>query len=186
MKNNKIKLVSLLLILTMISMSLASGTFAKYTTKISGNDQATAKTFSFNVKNGDPSADGIANLLPGKFAPGESDFFKLDLVNNSEVSVDIEFTPTVATNYVGDKTFPIMYAVFAEAQNAATLEDADYNVAATGLKAALDAEFTAGIADGTDITQSVYVYWKWVDTEYDNEFIGKTYTLGLDVTATQK
>ena len=186
MKNNKIKFIGFLLVLTMISMTLAGGTLAKYTTKIEGNDTATARTFSFSAANGETQF-AEADLLPAQFEPGEKGSFNVDLTNDSEVGVDLVFASAVDET-VAD--FPIKYVISKTAIAPADTAYAESEITGATLGEELTTLMTGGMVaktGDTATTQNIYVYWKWVeDNDTDINYQGAGYELDLSVTATQK
>lgn len=180
MKKNYGKIVAVLFALTAMSLSIVSGTLAKYTTKISGTANAKAKSFVFDVKSGE-TAFSEAALLPADILPGDTGSIEINLSNSSEIAVDIDFDATTTAS------FPIKYYVSAAPVQEGTSPTC--NIEGTGLATALDALVTDGMAAKTGenpTTKTVYVYWKWIENNAtDINFQGQTYTLSLDVTATQ-
>lgn len=120
--NRVVKLAIIVLALTMIVLILVSGTFAKYTSKTSGQDTATVakwsitvngdeiavipeRTLTFNLFNTIKDSDGTStetDVKSGKLiAPGTSGDFSLTVKNNSEVNakykIDYELVKSDAT-----------------------------------------------------------------------------------------
>ncbi len=155
-KNIFKKLAILAMVLTLATTSLVAGTYAKYTTTITGTDTArvakfdvtamgaTAGIATFNLfatindtLNGEVETDVSGSKL---IAPGTTGSFDIVLVNNSEVTVQYEIS------FTGDlKTVPLQFSIDG-VEWKTTL--AEINIDATE------------IATGTEVTKTVY--WKWV------------------------
>ena len=155
-KNFFKKLAILAMVLTLATTSLVAGTYAKYTTTITGTDTArvakfdvtamgaTAGIATFNLfatindtLNGEVETDVSGSKL---IAPGTTGSFDIVLVNNSEVTVQYEIS------FTGDlKTVPLQFSIDG-VEWKTTL--AEINIDATE------------IATGTEVTKTVY--WKWV------------------------
>ncbi len=123
MKSNKQKAGLMALVaLAAIGSYFIAGTYAKYTSEISGSDTATVAKWKWTINNSViDSADDIANgytfnlfdtikdsdletaetdVVTGKIAPGTSGSFDIDITNNSEVNAKyaISFTETNTSN----------------------------------------------------------------------------------------
>ncbi len=163
-KNYAMRISAILLMLTMTSLCMVSGTFAKYTAKKSNFDSARVASFKLDFNGADlPTQDIAVDLfsttsLGDKLkssnsdkvvAPSASGFFKIATTNEGEVAVKTTFT-FAETN---DNNIPIQYAV-------TTSEDLDGNET---WKPAADGVSIPGAslaANGGSTTQ--YVHWKWV------------------------
>lgn len=104
MKKNKMLFLGLITVfVAVLSLSLVSGTYAKYTSTATGSDTATVaqwawvveganvpatNTFTFDLFNTIKDTDGSAetDVVAGKVAPGTTGSFELDVTNNSEVT----------------------------------------------------------------------------------------------------
>ena len=178
-KNKMMRLASVLLVLTLLSTSVISGTFAKYTNTTQANDvarvakwdvkfnnstlNAQTTTFSFdlfgtthqNVKNGTAEEAIIA--------PGTEGSFDIVLKNDSEVTAEytIDYTVTNTNN------IPVEFCV--DGTNwTSTLADVTTPVT-----------LTMG-AEATTIT----VKWRWVFEAVDPNTNADDTALGLNGTAT--
>lgn len=129
-KNIAARLGVLALVLTLVTSSLVSGTYSKYTSQVTGNDTARVAKFAFNVKDG-TAADTLSTAtqthvfnifsysatdsgvytsavgLDGKklVAPGTTGKLALEVDNQSEVAVTAAFTLTEANT----SKIPIYY-----------------------------------------------------------------------------
>ena len=163
-KNRMMRLASILLVCVLLTTSVISGTFAKYTTTQSVQDTArvakwdidfagkdnTTKDFAFDLFNtvngngtGDESGDDndVANV-DGQtiIAPGTSGSFEISLVNNSEVNAKY----TIAYTVYNGKSIPVEFKV----------GDGAWNTDLTAFNA-------NDIVIGMNETASITVYWKW-------------------------
>lgn len=175
-KDNKLaKLTTFVLLITIIAISLVSGTFAKYVSTASGSSTATVAKWSFkfngseiattNTPNtitfnlfetinttGNTSAE--TNVASGKIGPGTAGSFKMDVHNTSEVKAKY----TIALSEDNTKNIPLQYSV-----DGTNWYDSisELLVAATTLK---DQELV--MDDGTDGSgtdeASHTIYWRWV------------------------
>lgn len=160
MKRNRIYwLFSLVLVLTLVSFTLVSGTYAKYTTSIAGTDSARVAKFAVKAAGASSgtsasfnlfdtildTSDGIAegDVTAALIAPGTKGSFDLVLENDSEVTVSyaVAFTATLAG-------VPIQFSTDGSTWKTAI---ADLNKSATNIA-----------ISGDDVT--ITVYWRWVFT----------------------
>ncbi len=181
-KNLPIKLATLAIMLTFITGSLVSGTFAKYTTAVTGAQQVRVAKFAFNLKDGtgtftqsqseEASFDifsytdsGVyANGVNGgaKFiAPGTSGDLQLQVENLSEVDVAVSFALTEANA----SSIPIYYTIGAAPQRYSSVLTGAYGAGAEagtyqGIVAlATDMATAAGSLeanDGTDANKTTF------------------------------
>jgi len=145
---NLTKFAAILLLIVMAALIALSGTYAKYTTEVTGTSTATVAKFAVGGVTSDSfklfetildtkDEKTETDVLAGKIAPGTSGQFAVTLTNASEVAVtyDLKF---VASN----TTLPIEYSLDGQTYKSA----AELN--ATGIT----------LAEGnTDVT----VYWRW-------------------------
>ena len=167
MKKNRLsRFAILVLILAMTSMTLVSGTFAKYTSEISGTATGTVAKWAWTI--GDDEIKSASDVTNGftlnlfdtikdsnltsdetdvsgdLIAPGTSGQFEIELTNDSEVNaqyaIDLEETSNTSN-------IPIEYST-----------DGSTWVKATNL---------AGVS-ATDIgmgdTETLTLYWRWAFT----------------------
>lgn len=206
MRKNKImRAASGLLVATLLTTSVISGTFAKYTSSASGSDQARVAKWSFKVKdtdivssrsytfdlfktvNGYDDTTDDAEVKNGTdeniIAPGTSGSFALELKNESEVTAKyaIDFTETNASQV------PIEYST----------NKTDWKSSINDLNIAADDTETA--LAYTDGTKTITVYWRWAyeaaQTPVRNQSDSNDTALGIagtgtvsvkaDITATQ-
>lgn len=206
-KNKMMRAASALLVATLLSTSVISGTFAKYTSEASGNDVARVAKWSFNVGDSDIVAQNTItfnlfdtvneadtttkedNIKSAKndtvIAPGTGGSFVISLTNNSEVTAKykIDFKET------NDGNVPIEYST--DNKNwKSSIDDLDVNKA--------NADDTALAYNGG--TTNITVYWRWSyeatqpdaardQSDNGDTALGKdgtaTVTVSADITATQ-
>ena len=166
-KNKMMRTASALLVATLLTTSVISGTFAKYTSAASGSDSArvakwsfkvggtdivTTNTVTFNLFNTVNEADTttaethLQNTDGSIIAPGTGGSFDIVLENKSEVTAKyaIDFTETNTSNV------PIEYKIG---------DDGDWTTEISTLDiAASDADTALAYADGTE---TITVYWRW-------------------------
>ena len=182
------RLGGLLLVACLISSVMLSGTFAKYTSEVAGQDTALVAKWSLTMTDGATAftspataelnlfshayntdiiaTDGTAYLI----APGVQGQFSLDLTNSSDVAANITFDITktganVPMEYSIDKAFGAPGAVILNGDGA--------------LKTALNtAAIKLDVAGAATDHKDMIVYWRWA-------FDGTTATAGAtDVTDT--
>lgn len=190
-KRNAILLLVLLLLVA-ISVSYIAGTYAKYTSKIEGNNGTatvakwafdtdnTAQTLTINLAGTyDPTT-----LVANKIAPGTEGSFNIALVNtNTETGVDW----TLALNSITNKPTNIKFYK-TRTGSAGSYTYSNEIVPGTGT---VTGQLTAGDSTGL----SVPIYWKWAyetDAIATNDPIdttdgkaGNTLTISVDITGTQ-
>lgn len=163
MKSNKQKAgIMALVALAAIGSYFIAGTYAKYTSQITGSDTATVAkwkwtinnsvidsaedtTYTFNLFDTIKDSDGTSSetdVASGKIAPGTSGSFDIDITNDSEVNATyaIAFTETNANNV------PIEYST-----------DGTTWVSSVN---SMDVS-TTNIAMGASSAKKT-VYWRWV------------------------
>ena len=156
------KIAALLLVLSLITAAMISGTFARYTSTFAGEDTALVAKWEITGGSGDGFAVNGDKLILDLFkhqydvnvmnskdgvyiiAPGVEGEFDVVLANNSDVAAEVTFDIDVTGSAVD---VPIVY----------TLESANYNNVAD-LENALNALF-ANIETGDTITADVS--WSW-------------------------
>ncbi len=155
-RNFLVRLAVLSVVLTFVTSYMVSGTFAKYTTSITGTDSARVATFTvkangfsaanvavfdlFNTIKDSNGTSGETDVASGLVAPGTSGSVELLLENDAEVTVSyaVDFTATLAG-------VPIEFSV----DNATWKTNInDIDVSATNIA-----------VGGADVT--VTVYWRW-------------------------
>jgi hypothetical protein len=185
-KNWAMRIGSLAFVLTLVSTSLVSGTFSKYTTTVSGAEQVRVAKFAFNLKDGTGTftetqtteatydiftmADdtGVYNngVNSSKFiAPGTTGDFNLTVENLSEVDVAATFalTETNANN------IPVYYTYGADTQRYSAVLTGTYDGGAGTYKTLGDLATAMAAAgarieatDGvTAATQAYKLNWYW-------------------------
>ena len=83
-KNKMMRLASVLLVLTLLSTSVISGTFAKYTTSATSNDAARVAKWGFNNSASIDITDLFADTYDFTQAVGGT-YYKVDSQNNEDV-----------------------------------------------------------------------------------------------------
>ena len=175
-KNRMMRLASVLLILTLLTTSVISGTFAKYTStasgsdtarvakwsfKVGGTDIATTNTITFNLFstiNEEDTTTDETDVKDGKIiAPGTGGSFGVVLTNASEVNATYAVACTA-----DEKTVPLQWSV----DGVNWVNDI----------AALDISATA-INMGA--TANVSLYWKWAFN--DETVTGKNDTIDTEL-----
>ena len=184
-KNRMMRLASILLVCVLLTTSVISGTFAKYTSSATASDKArvakwdiyledsamtetyTIDLFTYTDANVDVDGNGSEKVI----APGTTGSFTIDLQNKSEVTAayTIDYTVTNESN------IPVEYSV----DNGATwtTELADVSTPVT-------------LAMGQTTATSVTVQWRWAFTGAQSENFKTSQTdttdtgLGKDGTAT--
>lgn len=115
-KNNRhpnwiLHLAGILFCLTLFSMHLTSGLYARYTSSASGSDSARVARF-------DVTADELSfsETIPAEIAPGESNKQTINVKNNSETAIRY----TISVENITDN-LPLTFSVGGDA-NSQTLE----------------------------------------------------------------
>ena len=125
--NRLVKFTAFVLLLTIIAVSLVSGTFAKYTSKANGSDTATVAKWSFNVTDSAGTTTDVAGTEVKTFtfdifstltnetnvaktdgtliAPGTTGSFKFDVENASQVTAKYKVDYTI----VNEKNVPLEF-----------------------------------------------------------------------------
>ena len=186
-KNRMMRLASILLVCVLLTTSVISGTFAKYTSSATATDSARVAKWSvkvgtvdianpagqtvsidlFNTVNGFGEGDETGNDTNVKdgsneviIAPGTSGSFELTVTNASEVTAIVDITFTVAK----PNNLPIMFK----------LGDGEWSADVSALNIT-----AAELAyEGDTATKTVTIHWKWdFDTSTDQN--GKDTELGV-------
>lgn len=198
-KNWIIRIAMIAIVLSVATACLVSGTFAKYTTTVSGGDSARVAKWVFGVTDG-TTAYGVsetaaidlfstsnlgANLLSGQdlIAPeAEGDFDIIITMTGSEVAIELTSDVTV-TN---ENNINVMFFIGAEKPE----DDLGYTIDSTDFAVALEAAITDDIAQDALMVKEVKVWWKWVSSDVQDTALGEigTATIAIDIviTATQK
>lgn len=190
MKNeNKLtKFAILVLFITMVALILISGTYAKYTTTVSGSDTATIAKWSILVNGNEVAVTGSNNTVAvnlfdtildtnggatetdvakGMIAPGTQGKFAVKVQNKSDVTANC----TVAFS-LSDSTLPLEFKV----------GDGEWAESLTNPNAI---ELAANSAE-----QTIEVEWRWAFDGDDTAIgiaarDGKTLTVTASITAEQ-
>ena len=178
-KNKMMRFASVLLVAVLLSTCAISGTFAKYTSTVTGTATAAVatwdvevagetETFNFNLFDTLKDSDGSSaegNVATGVIAPGTSGQFTIDVNNNSQV--DAKYT-------VGDVVVK---------DGVTELTDAENPIEFTITNGSAD------IARGGTATITVTWTWAFGDTDEANAkdlaLAGKTITVDVPVTVEQ-
>lgn len=185
MKNKKSLLFAVLLLLVAVTSSYVAGTYAKYTSKIEGNNgEATVAKWAFDTDNATQTLTinlaetyDPTTLVAGKIAPGTAGSFNIALSNeNSEVGVDF----TVKLNSITNKPTNLKF-----------YKDSTYTTELTPGTSEITGQLVAGESSFTGVP----IYWRW---EYETNEIatndpidttdGKAanaLTIGVDITGVQ-
>lgn len=181
MKKNIIaKIGAAAVVLTMVTTSLVGGTFAKYTSTVSGDAQATIAIWDVKFEGNSSKFEkdttiklngtGASNTV----APGDTGTLVLT-VNPGNTQVDIEYKITLANASEEGTTYLKFYS------------DLDNKTEIT------EDDLTGVIAEGGGVSTKT-VYWELVSNDnvnddgigLDNDMSGKTETYKVSITATQK
>lgn len=116
MKKNKMLFLGLITVfVAVLSLSLVSGTYAKYTSTVTGTDNAqvakwawvveeanvpATNTFTFDLFNTIKDTGGVdeTHVVAGKVAPGTTGSFELNVTNNSEVAGKLSIVLAISHN----------------------------------------------------------------------------------------
>lgn len=208
-KNWLLRIALVVLVLTLGTACLVSGTFAKYTTAVTGGDSAKAAKWVFGATTDKVAYGTASDQLIGIFdtvnigedylqsgesliAPGcEGDFNIVITMTGTEVGVALSSVVvlTYPTETVTIEEVPTdigMNLKFFIGADKPTV-DTGYNTNAAGFAAALkaaidDNDITVGEVDAV---KTINVYWKWVDSEYDTLFQDENVSLSITITAEQ-
>ncbi len=184
-RKKKSILLMILLLLVAVTSCFVAGTYAKYTSQITGNEgEATVAKWAF-VDDNETQEIEIAlegtvdptTLVEERIAPGTSGSFDVELVNtNTEVGVDF----SILINSITNK--PTNLVFYRDANHTEELTPGT-----TTITGQLEAEDSTGL--------TVPIYWEWVyesdqpatddpiDTQ-DGE-AANTITVGITITGTQ-
>ena len=166
MKDNKlVKLVAFILLITIVAISLVAGTYAKYTSSVSGEDTATVAKWSIKVNDNELAAETPTvtfdlfdtikdsnggteeDVEAGLIAPGTSGTFDLVIANESEVKAKY----AVAFEISGT-TLPLEFSLDGQTWSSSLApieaEEDDYLAAKTG-------------------TKTINVQWRWAYEQTD-------------------
>lgn len=177
-KNYAMRISSILLILTMMSLCMVSGTFAKYTVTTNASDTATVAKFAVKLgENELTKADTItvnlfkSTYLDGKVkgksegetekkvvAPGTSGYIPITISNEGEVAVTARLT--FEESQTGDIKIPIKYGICGS-ENATDVTDWK-----TTIRDLNDSAAQSLAVDESGAPR--YLHWKW-DTENDTK-----------------
>ena len=200
-KNKMMRIASVLLVAVLLSACAISGTFAKYTTTVNGDDSARIakweievdtfksaspanQTFEFDIFKTiyDTETPGQAsnedNVDSDLLAPGTWGYFDLVIKNNSEVTAKYTLTLTeTIQDGPDDAASPILYSVntVASTSEAATLPNSGM------AKAGTNGQITITSGDNGNLNMNdgeavIRIYWQW---EFDAASNNDT-ALGLD------
>lgn len=182
-KNWVLRLGVAVLMMSVITLSLVSGTFAKYTKGFTDNETVRAANFQFNLFDGtntttEQSGSATFNIFnytdAGVYnnngvngtdefiAPGTTGAFALQVGNLSEVDVGVTFA--LAETNAGD--IPVYYTVGAADQRYSSVLTGDYTGGGTYQNLTAMATALAGstlqASDGTTPTNATYtINWFW-------------------------
>lgn len=164
MKRNKLFILGICTVMVaLVSLSLVSGTWARYTSTVSGSDTATVAKWNWTynggtLKTGEALTFGLFDTIvdtvdsatdedvdAGLIAPGTKGQFKLSFTNASEVNA--KYTVTFSSS---EEVAPIVYSV----------NGTDW----VGTIAELSTSADVDMGDFAEIT----VYWQWAFEETSN------------------
>ena len=197
-KNKMMRTASGLLVATLLTTCVISGTFAKYTSSASGSDTARVAKWSFKVgetdivaqdsitfnlfdtiKEADTKTEetNVATATSGNtiIAPGTGGSFDIVLKNESEVTAKykIDFTET------NESTIPIEYSTDGTSWKS-SIDELDVNIS--------NEDGTALGFTTSDNTKTITVYWRWsynaAETPVRNQSDANDTALGKDGNAT--
>lgn len=210
-KNKMMRAASGLLVATLLTTSVISGTFAKYTTSKSGTDTARVAKWGVEITaNGetfaksyekDDQATAIANTVVSTenvVAPGtKGTMASMKLTGKPEVAVKVSYEGTFALNdkwTVENKFYcPLTINVAGTEYKGTTYESAEaFATAVNNAIKGYSKEYAAGTDLSTVAGDSLAITWKWdyagddtKDTALGNADEAGTVTLAVKTTVTQ-
>lgn len=202
MKDNKrTKAVLIVVLIVILGLIIIAGSYARYVTTMTGADTATVAKFKVGsnttsetfdlfttaVKEVDGST-AEADVAEGKIAPGTGGKFKVDLTNDSDVTVDYTLSLKEKSN---TSNIPVEYS----------LDGTTYVTAAKFAELA-SSKGQLAIGSTKQTTTSVTIYWRWAiegssstnyttaqtnekDTELGQTAVAPTLTVEVSSTFTQ-
>ena len=204
MKRNTILRVSaILLVLTLLSTCVISGTFAKYTTAANANDdariakwgvvvEATAEAFTEN------DDDTVISFVSGEnvLAPGtDGNLCGLTITGQPEVAVKIDATAELElTDWAVDSAYYCPLVITVGTTEFKGNDYADAEAFEKAVEDAIVAEIAVASVDpNTDLADAVAVTWAWAyegnddvkDTALGNAAAPATISIAVSVTVTQ-
>ena len=204
MKRNTILRVSaILLVLTLLSTCVISGTFAKYTTSTKANDdariakwgvvvEATAEAFTEN------DDDTVISFVSGEnvLAPGtDGNLCGLTITGQPEVAVKIDATAELElTDWAVDSAYYCPLVITVGTTEFKGNDYADAEAFEKAVEDAIVAEIAVASVDpNTDLADAVAVTWAWAyegnddvkDTALGNAAAPATISIAVSVTVTQ-
>lgn len=181
--NNKLaKVTALMLLVVMIGLILVAGTYAKYTTTVSGSDTAVVAKFSVGantsnetfdlfgttVIDDDATTSDSSDVASNRIAPGTGGKFNILLTNASEVAVNYTLNIEETEN---TSNIPIEYSV-----------DGSTYVTAEQLSQQANASGRLEIGSTTQQSKSVTIYWRWAFEGTSSDNYQATQTDSTDTT----
>ena len=173
------RLASALLVITLLTTCIISGTFAKYISEKSATDTGTVAKWEFKVGDKDITEEAFTfdlfedktsgsydekdnDVVMNKIAPGTSGSFKLDLTNTSEVTAayKIEFTETNGDSSGSpdaSKHIPIQYCI-GEGTNGALKNTETWSDDISSLNITSSTNLKFGDSGNT---ASYTIHWRW-------------------------
>lgn len=204
MKRNTILRVSaILLVLTLLSTCVISGTFAKYTTSADANDdariakwgvvvEATAEAFTEN------DDDTVISFVSGEnvLAPGtDGNLCGLTITGQPEVAVKIDATAELElTDWAVDSAYYCPLVITVGTTEFKGNDYADAEAFEKAVEDAIVAEIAVASVDpNTNLADAVAVTWAWAyegnddvkDTALGNAAAPATISIAVSVTVTQ-
>ena len=204
MKRNTILRVSaILLVLTLLSTCVISGTFAKYTTSADANDdariakwgvvvEATAEAFTEN------DDDTVISFVSGEnvLAPGtDGNLCGLTITGQPEVAVKIDATAELElTDWAVDSAYYCPLVITVGNTEFKGNDYADAEAFEKAVEDAIVAEIAVASVDpNTNLADAVAVTWAWAyegnddvkDTALGNAAAPATISIAVSVTVTQ-
>lgn len=174
-KNYAMRISSILLILTMMSLCMVSGTFAKYTVTTNASDTATVAKFA--VKLGENELKGAKTIDVNLFksiypddkvkgengkkvvAPGTSGYLPITIKNEGEVAVTARLTFEETKTKTGEIDIPIKYAI---TNSESITGSEDWKTTISGLNDSAAQSLAVG---GSETPR--YLHWKWDEGSSD-------------------
>lgn len=180
------------MVLTLVTASLVGGTFARYTSTVTGEGNAAVAKWAIEMKNNDAPITGetfsfdLANTSDAKtadkkIAPGSSGEISFAISGNGS---EVGYHYTIEADIAGLAGIPLTFYKTKSADG--TYTDA---LAVEGNKATLASDDVTLASVATE--QSAKVYWVWADANTsdgnvaDTGFSGKTGKIAITMTAEQ-
>ena len=164
-KNMIMRIASVLLVAVLLSTCAIAGTFAKFTSEVTGEITAKVAKWDIEFKNGEDvvvedfnftlqdTMSRDENVNDGVIAPGTKGEYTLKITNNSDVKVEYDVVVTPGNDFPAGLTFSV-------------------------------SEATGNLGFAATETITITWNWKWSETE-ENTYAGADLVATVTVTVSQ-